>query len=43
MDGTTMCDHSPDPWRTRRALVSAANDIMIAKMPTQMPLREAST
>ncbi len=43
IDGRTMCDHSPEPWRTRSALVKAANDIMMAKMPTQMPLREAST
>jgi hypothetical protein len=43
MDGTTMCDHSPEPWRTKSALVKAAKDMMMAKMPTQIPLREAST
>jgi len=33
-----MCLQSPVPWRTIRALVNAANDIVMAKMPTQMPL-----
>src|SRR6266567_787616 len=33
-----MCVQSAaDPWRTKSALVKAANDIVIAKMPTQMP------
>src|ERR1700694_1481656 len=37
-----MCVQSAaDPWRTNSALVKAANDMVIAKMPTQMPLCEA--
>src|SRR6202165_5148382 len=30
-----------DPWRTKSALVKAANDIVIAKMATQMQLCDA--
>jgi len=38
-----MCVQSAaDPWRTKSALVKAANDMVIAKMPTHMPLCEAS-
>jgi hypothetical protein len=40
--GTTRCLQSPEPCRTKSALVNAANDIVIAKIPTQMPVREAS-
>ncbi len=36
-----MCFQSPEPWRTIKALVNAAKDIVMAKMPTQMPLRVA--
>ena len=36
------CVQSPAPWRTNSALVNAANDMVIAKIPTQMPLCDAS-
>ncbi len=38
-----MCVQSAvDPWRTKSALVNAAKDMVIAKMPTQMPLCAAA-
>jgi hypothetical protein len=39
--GSTMCFQSPEAWRTIRALVKAANDMVMAKIATQMPLRVA--
>jgi len=36
-----MCFQSPEPCRTINALVNAANDIVMAKIATQMPLRVA--
>lgn len=38
-----MCRQSvADPWRTMRALVNAANDMVMAAKPTQMPVLDGS-
>ena len=42
MCGSARCTQSDDePSRTKSALVKAANDMVMAKMATQTPLREA--
>jgi hypothetical protein len=41
MEGNARWPQSVVPSRTKRALVNAAKDMVMAKMPTQMPLREA--
>jgi hypothetical protein len=39
MEGRLMCRQSVDePWRTISALVNAANDMLIAAIPTQIAL-----
>src|SRR6266849_7875258 len=41
VEGSAMCDQSAVPSRTKRALVNAAKLMVMAKIATQMPLREA--
>src|SRR5271154_4575148 len=43
MDGRVRWAQSVEaPWRTNSALVKATKDMVMAKMPTQMPLWEDS-